>query len=322
VTGTNTKALSLDMGGTHIGCGLVEDQRLLASTAVPSEGASSLHSLLSNIEHALRSLLRQADLQPTDCAGLAIGFPGIVDARTGRILSTLKKYEDAPQLDLARWCLETFGIPLRMENDARMALLGEHHAGSAKDSGDVVMMTLGTGIGTAALIRGHLLRGAHFQAGCLGGHLPVNFRGRLCSCGNIGCAEAEAGGWSLPRVAREWPGYSSSALAAKEQMNFENLFAVAAQGDPVAIEIRQHCLDVWAANAVALVHAYDPEIVVIGGGVMKNSHVILPAIQEHLNRHAWTAWGKPQVRAASLGNEAALLGSIPLLLEDMNDATV
>lgn len=322
VTGTSIKALSLDMGGTHIGCGLVENQRLLASAEVSSEGAQSLHSLLAAVAQALHSLLAQMGLQSTDCAGLAIGFPGIVDAHTGRILSTLKKYEDAPHLDLPGWSLKEFGIPLRVENDARMALLGEHYAGSAKDSDDVVMMTLGTGIGSAAMIRGHLLRGAHFQAGCLGGHFPVNFRGRLCSCGNIGCAEAEAGGWALPGVAREWPGFSGSALACNELLNFRTLFAQAEKGDPVAIQIRQHCLDVWAANALALVHAYDPEIVVIGGGVMRSSQAILPAIQQHLNQHAWTAWGKPQVRAATLGNQAALLGAIPLLLEDMNDATI
>lgn len=322
MTGTSIKALSLDMGGTHIGCGLVEDKRLLASTAVSSQGARGFQSLLGIIAQALHSLLEKTGLQPKDCAGLAIGFPGIVDTRAGQVLSTLKKYDDAPHLDLPRWSLETFGIPLRMENDARMALLGERHAGSAKDSDDVVMMTLGTGIGSAAMIRGRLLRGVHSQAGCLGGHLPVNFRGRLCSCGNIGCAEAEAGGWSLPGVAREWPGFGGSALAGKESLNFEDLFAQAEKGDPIAAEIRQHCLDVWAANAVALVHAYDPEIVVIGGGVMKSSDTILPAIQRHLNQHAWTAWGKPRVRAAMLGNEAALFGAIPLFMEDMNDATV
>ena len=129
---TSIRALSLDMGGTHVGCGLVEDERLLASTTVPSSGAHGLNSLLGTIERALHSLLEKAGLRPADCAGLAMGFPGIVDARTGKVLTTFKKYEDAVHLDLPQWSLKTFGIPLRMENDARMALLGEHHAGSAK----------------------------------------------------------------------------------------------------------------------------------------------------------------------------------------------
>lgn len=319
---TSIRALSLDMGGTHVGCGLVEDERLLASTTVPSSGAHGLNSLLGTIERALHSLLEKAGLRPADCAGLAMGFPGIVDARTGKVLTTFKKYEDAVHLDLPQWSLKTFGIPLRMENDARMALLGEHHAGSAKGASDAVMMTLGTGIGSAAMIRGRLLRGVHFQAGCLGGHLPINFHGRLCTCGNIGCAEAEAGGWALPELIRAWPGFSGSTLADGEPLNFKNVFAQAGKGDLVATEVRQHCLDAWAANAVALVHAYDPEIVVIGGGVMKSSQAILPAIQQHLDQHACTSWGKPQVRAAMLGNDAALFGAIPLLLEDMNDAAI
>ncbi|MFY9853594.1 MAG: ROK family protein [Terracidiphilus sp.] len=319
---TSIRALSLDMGGTHIGCGLVEDERLLASTTVPSSGARGLKSLLGTIAQALHSLLEQAKLRPADCAGLAMGFPGIVDARTGKVRTTFKKYEDAVHLDLPQWSLKTFGIPLCIENDARMALLGEHHAGSAKGVDDAVMMTLGTGIGSAAMIRGRLLRGVHFQAGCLGGHLPINFHGRLCTCGNIGCAEAEAGGWALPELIRTWPGFSTSTLANGEPLNFERLFAQAEVGDLVATEVRQHCLDAWAANAVALVHAYDPEIVVIGGGVMKSSRAFLPAIQKHLDQHACTSWGKAQTRAATLGNDAALFGAIPLLLEDMNDKTI
>lgn len=154
---TSIRALSLDMGGTHIGCGLVEDERLLSSTTVPSAGSCALRPLLESIAQTLHSLLDQAGLRPADCAGLAIGFPGIVNARAGRVLTTFKKYEDTIDLDLPQWSLNTFGIPLRLENDARMAMLGEHHAGSAKGVSDAVMMTLGTGIGSAALIRGRLL---------------------------------------------------------------------------------------------------------------------------------------------------------------------
>jgi glucokinase len=239
-----------------------------------------------------------------------------VDAPTGRVLSTLKKYEDAVHLDLTAWGRETFNAPLRMENDARLALLGERYAGAAQDVGDIVMMTLGTGIGGAAMICGKLLRGAHAQAGCLGGHLPVDFHGHACSCGNIGCAEAEAAGWSLPGIARDWPGFENSMLARTAKIDFRTLFGTAEQGDPIAIGLRQHCLQVWAANAVALIHAYDPEVVVIGGGVMQSAETILPFVQDYVGKHAWAAWGKPSVRSAALGESAALVGAVPLLLEE------
>jgi glucokinase len=179
------------------------------------------------------------------------------------------------------------------------------------------MITLGTGIGGAAMMLGELVRGAHAQAACLGGHLPVNFRGRNCACGNIGCAEAEASGWSLPQIVRETPGFDESSLAGIEQIDFAALFAAARKEDTVARAVRQLCLNVWAANAVAVIHAYDPEGVVFGGGVMQSADVILPFVQEYVEKHAWTSWGTPRVCAAVLGGNAALMGAVPLLSEDL-----
>src|SRR5207249_10526624 len=85
--------------------------------------------------------------------------------------------------------------------------------------------------------------------------------------------------------------------------------------DAVALAVRDRCLGVWCAAAIALVHAYDPEIIVLGGGVMKSALSIIPILQSHVEKYAWTPWGKVQVRAAELGNNAALLGAVPLLSE-------
>jgi len=314
-------ALSLDMGGTHIGCAVVSDERILVSTSIETESAKGLASILPLIGQTLRQLLQESEKTLAECAGLAIGFPGIIDTRRGRILSTLKKYEDAKEINLAAWSEDALGLPLRMENDARMALLGEQFAGSARGVNDVVMMTLGTGIGGAAMIRGRLLRGAHAQAANLGGHLPVDFRGRLCTCGNIGCAEAEASGWALPAIIREHPAFATSVLAYAPELNFRVLFDAADQGDKVALEVRHRCLEVWASNAVAVIHAYDPEVVIMGGGVLRRADVIVPFVQEHVKKHAWVAWGTPVVRAAELGEKAAFLGAVPLLTEQQNHAT-
>lgn len=308
-------ALSLDMGGTHVGCGVVRDKELLISDSLAIQDGQPLISLLPSIEKKLRALLAACGEDASACAGLTIGFPGIVDARTMTILSTLKKYEDVKESNLIAWSRDVFGLPLRIENDARMALLGESFAGCVQDTRSVVMMTLGTGIGGAAMIEGNLLRGLHAHAGCLGGHMPVDFHGRLCSCGNIGCAEAEAAGWSLPGIVRDHPKFAGSVLSKVEQIDFRALFDAADQGDVVAMDIRQRCLEVWSACAIALIHAYDPEVVVIGGGVMHRAEIIVPFVQGRVDKHAWAAWGKPQVRAAKLGENAGLLGAIPLLTE-------
>jgi glucokinase len=314
------RALALDLGGTHIGCGVVDEDRLLAHTSLDVEDASSLADLLPDVADALHGLLREADMTANECEGVTIGFPGIVDARDGKIHSALKKYVDAPNLDLAAWARKTFGLPLRIENDARMALMGEHYGGAGRDVKNIVMMTLGTGIGSATILEGRLLRGVHGHAGCLSGHLTVKFDGRPCHCGNVGCAEAEASGWSMPHVARAWPGFTQSALAEVEKLGFRELFRHAEHGDRVACEVRERCLRVWAANAVSLIHAYDPEILILGGGVMQGSGPVLSFVQESVNAHTWSTWGKTQVKVAALGNLAALLGAVPLLTEEWHGA--
>ena len=178
------------------------------------ESAHGLAGALPGIaDGAASGRLAAAGVPVSACAGLAFGFCGLVDTVAGRVLSTNAKYDDAPGLDLPRWCRESFGLRFRIENDARLALLGERHAGAAQGTDDAVMMTLGTGIGGVALIGGRLLRGKHFQAGVLGGHLVADFEGRPCTCGGVGCVEAEASSWALPDICRATPGFEASALA-------------------------------------------------------------------------------------------------------------
>ena len=310
------KALVVDFGGSHASCGLVQDRTLIAFEEIDLTGATKLRSALPQIEQSFQRILKANGTAAEDCGGIAIGLPGIVDARIGQSVSCRAKYEDALGFDLAGWARERFGLRLRAENDARMALLGESYAGAAAGCDNVIMMTLGTGIGGVAMIDGKLLRGKHSQAGCLGGHFPVLFFGRNCMCGAIGCAEAEASSWALPLIARDWPGIESSKLAkAGAGLNFQQLFEAADLGDGVAIGIRERCLNVWSVAAIGMVHAYDPEILVMGGGVMTGGDVIVDYVQKYLDKHAWTDWGKVQVRAAQLGNNAALFGAVPLLQE-------
>lgn len=308
------KVLAVDLGGTHATCALVEDQACLDSTVLDYRAAGGLQPLLPEIVIALRDICSRTAVAFSDLAGVAMTFCGLVDNSTGRVLSTNGKFPDAEAVDLLGWSQSELGLPLRLENDTRMALLGEHYAGVARGIDDVVMVTLGTGIGGAAMIGGHLLRGRHFQAGCLGGHLPVRLDGRPCTCGALGCAESEASGWALPIVAKDRSGFENSSLNQGE-LNFERLFEQAAAGDSVALEVREHCLHVWSANAVALIHAYDPDILVYGGGVMRSASSILPPIQEYVARHAWTPWGKVQVKCAELGNNAGIMGAVPLFKE-------
>lgn len=242
-----------------------------------------------------------------------MSFCGMIDVHTSRVVSTNLKFEDALGLDLPGWCQREFGIPFALENDARMALLGEWYAGAAQGAEDVVMITLGTGVGGAVLAGGKPLRTRQVQGGCIGGHIPVLFTGRRCTCGAFGCMEAEASGWALPSIAKEWPGFESSRLAKIDTINFRSLFEFAREGDRVSIELRDRCLHIWACGTVGLVHMFGPERVIFGGGVMRSGDEILPYIRDYVRKYSWTPNGTVSILPAALGNDAALLSAIPLL---------
>src|SRR5690348_12305859 len=154
------KILAIDLGGTHATCALVEGREILARETIDLPESETLANTLSLLAEPLERLQTAA---PAEAIGF--GFCGLVDSRHTRIADTNGKYTDAVSLDLSQWAKKRFGLPLRLENDARLALLGECYAGAAQNETDVVMFTLGTGIGGVAMIGGHLLRGKHDQAG-------------------------------------------------------------------------------------------------------------------------------------------------------------
>lgn len=305
----NSRAIAIDVGGSHLRCGLVGHEGILNVLDHPVSPQSRLAPLLQVLEYQVGDFARHGN-----CRAITVSFPGIV-TRDGKVLSTPRgKFEDAPDIDIAGWAKERFGLRLIMENDARMALLGECAAGAAQNCTDVVIVMLGTGVGSAVMIHGALLRGAHFQAGCLGGHIPVRFDGRLCICGAIGCVEAEASTWALDDIARELhPGGDN--LAPPSHLDFATVFRRSAAGDPFMTEVRDHCVSVWSAGIVGLIHAYDPSVVLLGGGAMASADQIIPAVSSYIERHAFTWWGKPELRLATLGPDAALIGAWPLLRE-------
>lgn len=307
-------ALALEIGGSHATCALVHDRNLVAQRIIHVDKPSFRH-MLPSLEKLVRDVIGHAGIPTNNCAGLVLGFPGMADSRSGRVISTNAKFNDAVEFDMQRWAKEQFDLRVVVENDCRLALLGEHFTGAAMDAQDVVLVTLGTGIGAAAMIAGQPLRGKYDQAGCLGGHLPVVLGGRTCTCGNVGCAEAEASTWALPQICRDWPGFSDSELASAEEVDFTCLFACADRGDQVARKVLTRCYQIWGALAVALIHAYSPEVLLFGGGVLARESDILPPIRAHVQRHAWSPRGVVQIKAAALGPSAALYGAVPLLQE-------
>jgi glucokinase len=299
--------LAGDFGGSRLKLGVLRGRELVARRVEPAQADLPLERRLAGVAATWRELCAEAGVAAGEVAGLGVAFPSIVDAARGRILDEWGKYPGCAGFDFPEWGRREFGRPLVLENDARAALVGEWRQGAGLGCGNLALFTLGTGLGTAVVMEGRLLAGAHGQAGILGGHFTVRHGGRPCVCGNRGCAEAEASTAVLAELARR-PEFRGGALAALERPDYAAVFGLAAAGDAGAAALRDHSLEVWSAAAVNLVHAYDPELLIVGGGIADGAPEVVAALRAEVGRRAHTAWGRVEVAPARLGADAALYG--------------
>jgi glucokinase len=301
--------ITADLGGTRIKIGILENGELLATAKLEALADESIEVNLARISRAAKTLLAQHAIPVHSLKGIGLTFPGIVDNRGAKVLSQYVKYKNAHLFDFRKWALQEWALPVALENDARAALLGEWVKGAGKGRSNIVLLTLGTGVGSAVLIEGKLLRGAHFLAGNLGGHMAVNLNGAPCNCGYFGCLETEASTWALPEKAGKHPQFGVSSLAKVARIEFETLFQEAEKGDALAAQLVEDCLKAWGVGVVNMVHAYDPELIIIGGGIMKQKDIILPYLQDMADRYAWApAAGSVKIVSAAQVEYAGLLG--------------
>ena len=272
------------MGGTRIKIGLVKDGVILAGTKIPASAHVTLSQRLDEVAEGVDVLLEEHGCTPT---GIGIAFPGIVNSDEKRILSRYVKYPDAQKIDISSWTMKRWGVPLAFENDARAALLGEWQYGAGRGCDNLVLIALGTGVGTAALIDGKMLKGKNYLAGNLGGHISINLHGHECNCGNIGCVESEASTWALQKQVAKSSKFGISALSQEEEINFNTVFRWADKGDELALEIKSNCLKAWTMGIINLIISYDPERVVLGGGIMNSKNVIIPYVKEMIKKDIW-----------------------------------
>jgi len=318
---TDRPAIAIDLGGTSIKAGIVLGAEVLETGTIPANAEGGLAAQLPRIAALAERLCAGRGLAPADCHGIGMAVPFLVDPSRQRVRSAPRgKYADACDVDLRDWGRDRFGLSVRIENDAHAALLGEWRHGAGQGSDDIVMLTLGTGIGCSVLIGGRPLRGRHFQAGVLGGHLIANPDGgaRCAACPASGCYEAESAAQSLAREARAHAAFPASALAREASIDFAAVFRLAATGDAAAAAIRDRCVRYWTALVISLVHAFDPERVLIGGGVSEAEEVgpFLALMQDEVTRRAWIV--EPvEIRAARLGNRAGLVGAASLFTHEL-----
>lgn len=300
--------IAIDLGGTVIKVGLLRNGEIIECMHLNSRLPIGFISNLPRIKEAIDSILSRQHIEPEQLDGIGLAFPGLVDPNKRKVISTNEKYDDACECDLNAWIEENWNVPFYMDNDARLAVLGEWQQGAARGKRNVVMMTIGTGIGTGVIIDGNVLYGQHYQAGSLGGHFVIDYKGRSCTCGNKGCVEAMASSFFLPVIIREHPQLSDSFKKLADKIDFKGIFGLAATGDKDALLLRNECMDIWSAAIVTYIHAYDPEIVVLGGGIMNSAEVIIPYIKERVDCYAWCPSSEVQIVTAQLSENAALYG--------------
>jgi glucokinase len=300
--------LAADFGGTTIKLGLVRDGRILARSRLDACAHRPMSERLEAVAGEWEALLMANGFARQNCAGVALSLPFLTDPKSLRVLGEFGKFPGAVDLDFAAWSRARLGLPVALENDLRVALLGEWTAGVARGRSDVVMLALGTGVGCAVIANGRLLRGANNRAATLLGHSTIAHEHPAGRCGNIGCAEDLASTATLSTLAQNRSDFAGSRLAGVGKIDYEIIFTLAAQGDACAQALLRQSLKVWAVVVQNAVLAFDPELVVLGGGVLRRGDIVLPAMEEHLRRHIPSFPLQTPVVAAALGDDAALIG--------------
>ena len=297
--------VSVDLGGTNIKAALISDGAIVDSVSIPSRRGDGIAPVLSLIEPAVEQWRKRENV---DAIGVA--FPGLVDPVRKRVVSREGKYEDAWRFD--GWARDRFGVPLVLENDALAAAVGEHASGAAKGVDDFVLLILGTGIGAAAFMDGKPVRGRHFQAGITMGHTPRGGDRPCACCGGAGCSESRASTWALADMIAKSP--IDSPLKNERDPDFKLLKEYCEKKDALAVSLFDECVSVWADVILTLVYAYDPELVVLSGGVLKWGSALSDRIENEVLERAWTSWGKLRFATASDPDASVLLG-----LYDLNN---
>ena len=264
--------LGLDLGGSTLKAAWIRDGAVLASGSIPNRAEPA------DLDAAVRLAEK---LRPAgDRMRIGIAVPGVVDRAGTRLVSAHGKYDYLRGVDLATWSVDRFGVRATVENDARAALLGELAHGAAVGVRDAVLLVAGTGIGTAAVIDGQLVRGRSGHAGILGGHLTIDRGGEPCNCGNVGCAEVFGGSWSLPAGVT-----MAEVFSAPPDPDGQHRLA-------------ERVLQSWAITALNLCHAYDPSVVILSGGAIDLAGARIQQIERYLHQHLWSSVPRPTVVVA------------------------
>lgn len=307
--------LALDVGGTHIRAAIVDEtgrirkqRREAANLSRLPEDASANETVVNILSARIQSMLDACRTETGNrIRAIGLGFPGFIHRGIVRASPNIRGLAD---LSLAAELEHRLGLPVRMENDAALAALGESRFGAGAPMADLIHLTLGTGVGGGLVLNGALYTGVGGMAMEIG-HLCVRPGGRTCGCGNQGCLEAYA---SARAVAERWRERSHDPEA--REVDAREIHRLAAAGEPIACQILEEageCLGLAIAQAVNLL---DVRQVRIGGGMSGAWDQLQGSLHASLNAHLIPPLKHAvSVAPSRLGDDAAILGAASLALE-------
>lgn len=319
--------LGVDIGGTQIRAAVLRGATLLSRVRLLTGEDSTPDRVIPRICVAIQQALTEAGIELEQVRGIGVGSAGQLDSRTGVIFSAqnLLGWDHVPLRDeLKRTFINT---PLYVENDANVAALGEYLLGAGRGCSNIVYLTISTGIGGGIVIDGQLLRGVSGTAGELG-HMTIDWRGGRCTCGNNGCLEYLASGTAIARCANEAiaAGQGAELLAFVQTLGKHNAIdarivgQAAEAGVPLARSIITQAAEALGAGMVNIIHIFNPERIILGGGVTKIGPMFLETAAQIVNTCAIPVPRQAvQIVQAQLGEDAGLIGAGALIYLNENE---
>jgi glucokinase len=278
---------------------------VLSFAAVPSRADEGAEPTLERLFELGRTVVEESGIDVSELSAVGIGCGGPLDPVRGILLAPphLPGWRDVPVVALAA---RAFELPVTLENDGTAAAAGEHRWGAGAGAANMVYLTVSTGVGGGAVIDGRLYRGSTGNGGEFG-HVTVDRHGRPChGCGRAGCLEAYVSGTSIAQRARE---------RGLDVVGAEDVAAAARSGDPVAQAVWDETLEALACGIISIVNLFEPELVVIGGGVSRSGEQLLGPVRELVQAGAMKPAGSAQVVVSALGDHVGVVGAAAIVHE-------
>ncbi len=294
----------VDLGGTTIKIAYFDETgKMLDKWEIPTVTQDGGRQILPDIAASIRDFITAYQVNESAVLGLGIGVPGPVDAR-GVVNKCVNLGWGV--FNIAQELTRLTGFPVKAGNDANVAALGEYWKGGGQGCDNMILVTLGTGIGGGIVVDGRLLYGAHGAGGEIG-HMVLNRNETaVCGCGKRGCAEQYCSATGIVRLA---------GLHGMENVSCKDIFDAGKAGDAGALAVLEEYYGYLGEFLGSLCSAIDPEVVVLGGGVSKAGEVLLEGLAPHFRRYVFHAAKNVRFALASLGNDAGAYGAFKLALD-------